>query len=175
MFWGLTRLRSAAAIALTLCEVATARHHSVPMECVPLGSGAQGAPGDCVEALSRSAQFWSSYSGYLREVPQLCYAFRRWNDIDTAKDIYRNATLEKLALIRLLVDREKSLKRTQEQWESLRIVNPAASGTAYTDSCHAGHGDFAWRSSGIGFRIQRGIASRFARIVGGTARCEVLL
>ena len=51
-------------------------------------------------ALSRSAQFWSSYSGYLREMracspdicvicylstvvilAQLCYAFRRWNEI----------------------------------------------------------------------------------------------
>ena len=52
-------------------------------------------------SLARSAQFWSSYSGYLREVrtsampyyrayifemnllsaAQLCQAFRRWNDI----------------------------------------------------------------------------------------------
>ncbi|KZT22727.1 hypothetical protein NEOLEDRAFT_626652 [Neolentinus lepideus HHB14362 ss-1] len=116
--------RVKAAISLTLCEVSTARHYSVPMECLPFGSESQPAsessPEDCVEALSRSAQFWSSYSGYLREVPQLCYAFRRWNDIDTAKDIYRNATLEKLALIRLLVTREKLLVQSQEQWEALR-------------------------------------------------------
>jgi hypothetical protein len=49
-----------------------------------------------VSALSRSAQFWSSYSGYLREIrepdhfyvmllmlpsAQLCFAFRRWMEI----------------------------------------------------------------------------------------------
>ncbi|KAG2067082.1 hypothetical protein BDR04DRAFT_945768, partial [Suillus decipiens] len=93
------------AIRLTLCELATARHHTPPLECSPFVNNVGPhiphlAVGDCVDALSRSAQFWSSYSGYLREIPQLCFAFRRWMEIDTAKDIYRNITLEKLALIR---------------------------------------------------------------------------
>ncbi|KAF8198577.1 hypothetical protein BJ912DRAFT_1055458 [Pholiota molesta] len=79
----------AAAITMTLCEVATAKHYSLPLECRPylhdeptgkarISSKVQG---ECVDSLARSAQFWSSYSGYLREVPQLCHAFRRWNDI----------------------------------------------------------------------------------------------
>ncbi|EGO03540.1 hypothetical protein SERLA73DRAFT_45709 [Serpula lacrymans var. lacrymans S7.3] len=62
------------AISMTLCELATARHHSPPLECsafadsrIPFVSTSH-VQGDCVEALSRSAQFWSSYSGYLREI-----------------------------------------------------------------------------------------------------------
>lgn len=102
---------------MTLCELATATHHSVPMECLPFAndsSDISADPRNCVEyvqapsiaikpnnshrALSRSAQFWSSYSGYLRETSkdllfflfearlrassaQLCFAFQRWNDI----------------------------------------------------------------------------------------------
>ncbi|KAJ7637056.1 hypothetical protein FB45DRAFT_742661, partial [Roridomyces roridus] len=49
--------RVKAAISMTLCELATATHHAVPLECKSF-----------TVALSRSAQFWSSYSGYLREV-----------------------------------------------------------------------------------------------------------
>ncbi|KAG8783289.1 hypothetical protein FRC20_005744 [Serendipita sp. 405] len=74
-----------AAIHLTICELKTAEHVTIPMECTeytassrsvrPSGSRA------CVEALYRSPQFWSSYSGYLRDIPQLCFAYRRWNEI----------------------------------------------------------------------------------------------
>ncbi|KAJ7885704.1 hypothetical protein B0H14DRAFT_2698767 [Mycena olivaceomarginata] len=85
--------RVEAAISMTLCELATATHHSPPLECASFAMDGR-SQGECVDALSRSPQFWSSYSGYLREVPQLCFAFRRWNDIDTARDTYRNATIE---------------------------------------------------------------------------------
>ncbi|KAH9856462.1 hypothetical protein C2E23DRAFT_807758 [Lenzites betulinus] len=111
--------RVRAALSMTLCELATAEHLSPPMECIPFQVGSDGQtwpytgdpPGKCVEALSRSAQYWSSYSGYLREVPQLCFAFRRWNDIDTAKDLHRNSTLQSLALLRHLTDREAAFER----------------------------------------------------------------
>ncbi|KIK02891.1 hypothetical protein K443DRAFT_131666 [Laccaria amethystina LaAM-08-1] len=62
-----------AAISMTLCEIATAKHYSLPLECHPF-SPERKDPRDprmqseCVDALSRSAQFWSSYSGYLREI-----------------------------------------------------------------------------------------------------------
>ncbi|KAI0711332.1 hypothetical protein C8Q76DRAFT_54822 [Earliella scabrosa] len=84
--------RVKAALAMTLCEIATAEHHSPPLECTPFQPGMDfdyipdESPGKCVSALSRSAQYWSSYSGYLREVPQLCFAFRRWNDIGSSLD-----------------------------------------------------------------------------------------
>ncbi|KAI0945380.1 hypothetical protein AcW1_001615 [Taiwanofungus camphoratus] len=108
--------RVKAAISMTLCELATATHHSTPLECESYAHvsdttssfGSKESPRDCVEALSRSAQYWSSYSGYLREVPQLCFAFRH-----TAREIYKNATIEKLALIRHLTDREKVMQAVQ--------------------------------------------------------------
>lgn len=108
---------------------------------------------DFCRALSRSAQYWSSYSGYLREIrkhfchemsheplirifviitAQLCYAFRRWNDIgtakimriqteleyspDTARSLYKNATTESLDSLKLLNLREEMSQ------ENLRLV-----------------------------------------------------
>ncbi|KIM55725.1 hypothetical protein SCLCIDRAFT_1220894 [Scleroderma citrinum Foug A] len=108
-----------AAISMTLCELATARHYAPPLECAAFAKGqvpSGHTQAECVEALSRSAQFWSSYSGYLREIPQLCFAFRRWSDIDVAKEIYRNITAEKLALVRFLTEREKNAVATQRSW-----------------------------------------------------------
>ncbi|OSD08176.1 hypothetical protein PYCCODRAFT_392631 [Trametes coccinea BRFM310] len=107
--------RVRAALSLTLCEIATAEHYSPPMECIPFQLGYDGgrsrpevlSGSKCVEALSRSAQHWSSYSGYLREVPQLCFAFQRWNDIDTAKELHQNTTRQSLTLLNHLTDREK--------------------------------------------------------------------
>ncbi|KIM42130.1 hypothetical protein M413DRAFT_70806, partial [Hebeloma cylindrosporum] len=72
-----------AAISMTLCELATARHYSLPLECAPYNTqgGRSSSPissrvqGECVDALARSAQFWSSYSGYLREVRALSFYF----------------------------------------------------------------------------------------------------
>ncbi|KAJ6610993.1 hypothetical protein B0H10DRAFT_2058042 [Mycena sp. CBHHK59/15] len=95
--------RVKAAISMTLCELATATHHSLPLECAAFTVDSEPSPnheGGCVDALSRSAQFWSSYSGYLRE--ETTYVA-----IDTAKDIYRNSTLEAMALIRFLLARER--------------------------------------------------------------------
>ncbi|KAH7924701.1 hypothetical protein BV22DRAFT_1120007 [Leucogyrophana mollusca] len=131
--------RVQAAIAMTLCELATARRHAPPMECgdftggripLPVGSAHQ-AQGECVEALSRSAQFWSSYSGYLREIrkfslpsgnPNYVTLFEDgWTLVDVAKDIYRNITLEKVSLIRIILNREKISKTNIQGWEhSLR-------------------------------------------------------
>ncbi|KAI0372102.1 hypothetical protein BV20DRAFT_143358 [Pilatotrama ljubarskyi] len=116
--------RVTAALSMTLCEIATAEQQSPPMECISfqiVGGDGQprpsfgGSPGKCVEALSRSAQYWSSYSGYLREIPQLCFAFRRWNDIDVAKELHRNSTLQSLALLQHLTDREIALAQTIDQ------------------------------------------------------------
>ncbi|EDR09726.1 uncharacterized protein LACBIDRAFT_319136 [Laccaria bicolor S238N-H82] len=62
-----------AAISMTLCEIATAKHYSLPLECRPFSPEGKDprdprTRSECVDALSRSAQFWSSYSGYLREI-----------------------------------------------------------------------------------------------------------
>ncbi|KAI0777285.1 hypothetical protein BD413DRAFT_515271 [Trametes elegans] len=115
--------RVKAALSMTLCEIATAENYSPPMECAPFQPGyndrrhvpSASSHGKCVEALSRSAQYWSSYSGYLREVPQLCFAYRRWNDIDTAKELHRNSTLQSLHLLNHLAERERRFTSSHQQ------------------------------------------------------------
>lgn len=118
-------------------------------------------------ALSRSAQYWSSYSGYLREVctyrqirelvilahiniAQLCFAFQRWNDIglafaiedicllkmtllDTAKEIHHNTTVESIAVLRYLSEREKRMQEARE--ESDAILEVGFDSTESTMSC----------------------------------------
>ncbi|TBU23634.1 hypothetical protein BD311DRAFT_67517 [Dichomitus squalens] len=115
-----------AAISMTLCEIATAKHTSPPMECAPFESDSNGmyalhaeSSGQCVLALSRSAQYWSSYSGYLREVAQLCFAFQRWNDIDVAKELYKNASIQTTDILRYMADREKHVEQAHEDSRSV--------------------------------------------------------
>lgn len=94
-----------AAISMAICELQTTEHAPVPMECNPSVKSWYStvhSSKSCVEALYRSPQLWSSYSGYLRQIPQLCFAYRRWHDIDTAKRIYQNATFEKVSLLKML-------------------------------------------------------------------------
>ncbi|KAF8331841.1 uncharacterized protein EI90DRAFT_3055606 [Cantharellus anzutake] len=106
--------RVRASISMTLCEITTTERLSVPLECQEYRNEAHYTFSDkrlskidtvqsqCVEALSRSAQLWTSYSGYLREIPQLCFAFGTWNEVDIAKSLYRNATIEISALLAVL-------------------------------------------------------------------------
>ncbi|KAK7033668.1 hypothetical protein VNI00_012668 [Paramarasmius palmivorus] len=115
--------RVEAAISMTLCELATAKHHSIPLECSsfsikqpPSFDTQPDSRSECVSALSRSAQFWSSYSGYLREIPQLCFTFQRWHDIDIARNIYHNITVEKLAFVKLLQEQEREKAHRSEAW-----------------------------------------------------------
>ncbi|KAI9458871.1 hypothetical protein BJY52DRAFT_1267638 [Lactarius psammicola] len=115
--------RVKAAISMTLCELRTAEFHSIPLECEVFleegDSGGRAPHGICVEALSRSTQSWASYSGYLREIPQLCFAYQRSNEKDLALEIYRNATIEKVAYIRRLMQRAEREEETRTIWQSL--------------------------------------------------------
>ncbi|KAG9007343.1 hypothetical protein FRB94_014465 [Tulasnella sp. JGI-2019a] len=113
------------AIGMTLCELKTAKHNTPPLECRAFSSNNRVAfdrrstQSSCVAALARSAQFWSSYSGYIRQVSQLCHAFRRSHDIDTARSLYRNATLEKVALLRVLSRRETALNDVRSDMRNI--------------------------------------------------------
>ncbi|KAK6980566.1 hypothetical protein R3P38DRAFT_2809053 [Favolaschia claudopus] len=83
-------------------------------------------------AIKSIPQAWTSYSGYLREirernnsftaalnvrVAQLCFAFRRWNDIDSPRDIYRNATLEVTSFLHMMSSKEAAEKQARNAWE----------------------------------------------------------
>ncbi|GAK66040.1 uncharacterized protein PAN0_011c4262 [Moesziomyces antarcticus] len=73
--------RMLASVQLTLCDL-QASSQSVPWECQSPAHEMQAIGlANCVEALSRSTRLWSSYAGYLREIPQMCFALQRWKDI----------------------------------------------------------------------------------------------
>ncbi|KAH9174697.1 hypothetical protein EDB89DRAFT_2067271 [Lactarius sanguifluus] len=102
---------------MTLCELRTAEFHSIPLECEVFleekAPGGRAPHGICVEALSRSTQSWASYSGYLREIPQLCFAYQRSNEKGM------NATIEKVAYIRRLMQHAKREDEMRTLWQSL--------------------------------------------------------
>ncbi|KAM0755036.1 hypothetical protein T439DRAFT_127842 [Meredithblackwellia eburnea MCA 4105] len=60
----------------------------------------------CVEAMSRSPQYWNSYSQNLREVATLCSAYRRWADIEQARDLYASTASSLSSFISQLKARE---------------------------------------------------------------------
>ncbi|KAJ1307688.1 hypothetical protein OPQ81_001779 [Rhizoctonia solani] len=108
------------AVGMTLCELATAEHASLPLECKDMHTlSSHRSVSQCVEALARSAQHWSSYSGYLREIPQLCTAYRRFNEIDHAKSIYANITSEKISFLSSLGNHYSELSRRQKELAGL--------------------------------------------------------
>ncbi|KAJ7847369.1 hypothetical protein B0H14DRAFT_2583652 [Mycena olivaceomarginata] len=53
----------------------------------------------------------------LTPAAQLCFAFRRWNDIDRARDIYRNTTIEITNLVRAITAREKADLTGKKLWD----------------------------------------------------------
>ncbi|KAF8491871.1 hypothetical protein F5888DRAFT_1619620, partial [Russula emetica] len=138
--------RVKAAIAMTLCELRTAEFHSIPLECevfLEEGGLSDRAPhGICVEALSRSTQSWASYSGYLREIPQLCFAYQRSNEKDLALEVYRNATIEKIAYIRHLMQRAEKEDEVHTRWQSLLLVRLPTFNDDFPPSAFGSHRTF---------------------------------
>ncbi|GAA5940682.1 hypothetical protein JCM10213_004285 [Rhodosporidiobolus nylandii] len=57
-------------------------------------------------ALLRSPQYWSSYSGYLREIVSTCSAFRRWADVELAKDLNEGSARRMSAFVEELRESE---------------------------------------------------------------------
>ncbi|BGP14783.1 hypothetical protein JCM10213v2_002738 [Rhodosporidiobolus nylandii] len=91
---------------MAMCEIRTAEGGKVPRECEDWEKGKRGEAAGCIEALSRSPQYWSSYSGYLREIVSTCSAFRRWADVEFAKDLNEGTARRMSAFVEELRDFE---------------------------------------------------------------------
>ncbi|KDE07104.1 hypothetical protein MVLG_02674 [Microbotryum lychnidis-dioicae p1A1 Lamole] len=109
----LNELRVKTAIKMALCEIRTSRSTRGPKECQPFEAGTDESnageepdPSSCVEALSRSPQYWSSYSGYLREIVILCSAYRRWEDTETARELHQSTATRLADFVQQLQDLE---------------------------------------------------------------------
>ena len=75
------------AIKLTLCELEMAE--DVPRECM---SSCTYNPYPCVRALETRPQWWTSFSGNLRDAALLCHAARHEVEKDQLLDLYRNVS-----------------------------------------------------------------------------------
>ncbi|SCV67463.1 BQ2448_5074 [Microbotryum intermedium] len=96
-------LRVKTAVKMALCEIKTSRSTQSPQECRAFeaardksNENGESDLSSCIEqvfsrlALSRSPQYWSSYSGYLREIVVLCSAYRRWEDTEIAREFHQS-------------------------------------------------------------------------------------
>ncbi|ORX50387.1 hypothetical protein BCR36DRAFT_404494 [Piromyces finnis] len=77
------------AVELTLCEL-TSANISIPTECQNNYKTRNMAK--CVETISRYNQLWTSYSGYFKDVVNMCYAIRYPLERNLLQNIHRNIT-----------------------------------------------------------------------------------
>ncbi|CCF52146.1 hypothetical protein NDA11_006784 [Ustilago hordei] len=133
-----------ASVLLTICDL-RASNQSVPLECSTTVEDSSLAT--CVEALSRSTRHWSSYAGYLREIPQICSSLQRWRDTDRARELYQAATREKVKLI----------KMWREKLEDVGMANEAERGE---------RGRWLGEMSGLAVRLREDLQSLLDQLRG---------
>ncbi|TIC10698.1 hypothetical protein E3Q15_02955 [Wallemia mellicola] len=63
--------RISVAIELTICDIKTTKSLTIPLECI-----GEYDKSYCLDAISRSSQLWSSYSGYFRDSLTICQSFK---------------------------------------------------------------------------------------------------
>eukprot|EP00835_Amoeboradix_gromovi_P001583 NODE_75_length_23373_cov_0.434261.p4 type:complete len:513 gc:universal NODE_75_length_23373_cov_0.434261:11228-9690(-) len=95
------------AIELTLCELKTASLDP-PLECIQLNQD------KCVNALSRMPQWWTSFSGYIKETVLMCYSVRYMIEKEELTDIYRNITYLQLFNYNVLKKHSDEFKKLKD-------------------------------------------------------------
>ncbi|GAA5946891.1 hypothetical protein JCM3765_002064 [Sporobolomyces pararoseus] len=108
--------RSEIAVRMALCEIGSAQSARTPKECLDWEQK-RGQVAFCVEALSRSPQYWASYSGYLREIVTHCSTFRRWADIELARDLHKAST----SILHDFVSRLKRYEETRSRRQDAEV------------------------------------------------------
>ncbi|KAG4301063.1 hypothetical protein PCK1_002762 [Pneumocystis canis] len=83
------------AVKLTLCELDTA-HIEIPEIC------RQESSRQCVKELEKRPQWWTSYSGYFRDITRICFYARTEVEKDQLLAIHRNLTYAQMGLLRNL-------------------------------------------------------------------------
>ncbi|OXG12580.1 hypothetical protein C366_05391 [Cryptococcus neoformans Tu401-1] len=125
--------RRAVAISFTLCSMQSALQ-PIPSECLPWWKSSEPPvkkisriisvwsntpPGEsdrqalCLGTIHRSPQDWNSYNTFLSDATQLCHALQGQQEVARARELYANATMEKIALLRHL--RKKDQDRLQHE------------------------------------------------------------
>ncbi|KTW25748.1 hypothetical protein T552_03361 [Pneumocystis carinii B80] len=84
--------KAAFAVKLTLCELGTA-HAEIPAAC------REKSLEKCVKELETRPQWWTSYSGYFRDVTRMCYVARTEVEKDQLLSLHRNLTQVQMVLL----------------------------------------------------------------------------
>ncbi|KAI8815662.1 uncharacterized protein EV422DRAFT_347748 [Fimicolochytrium jonesii] len=95
------------AVDLTLCEIATG---NIPIPASCQAESYQTDVYGCVEMLSHVPQLWTSYSGYLREVVNICFAIQYESHQSHISQLFENVTLQQITNLRLLVKHRREMK-----------------------------------------------------------------
>ncbi|KAH8552718.1 hypothetical protein BGW37DRAFT_528124 [Umbelopsis sp. PMI_123] len=108
------------AIALTKCELETA-NHSLPPVCA--GATTEQELLQCVASLAQIPQWWTSYSGYLRQVVSMCYAMRHSIERDIMERLHRNITVNQLINYDILRQQQNDLiLRQKKEQDSMQRI-----------------------------------------------------
>ncbi|KAI8907503.1 hypothetical protein DFJ77DRAFT_181475 [Powellomyces hirtus] len=102
------------AVHLTRCEISTASI-PIPPECQREATDLDVYA--CVEILSRVPQLWTSYSGYVREVVNMCFAIQYENHQNTVERLFNNVTMHQISSYRLLRRQHMDM----ENWHNQEI------------------------------------------------------
>ncbi|KAI9365463.1 hypothetical protein DFJ73DRAFT_807870 [Zopfochytrium polystomum] len=102
------------AVRLTNCEIRTASVEPPP-ECE---NGQKFSIKKCIEIYASSAQLWTSYSGYLRDVMTMCLAVRHAVERELLVELHSNITLGQLAQYRLLLQQLQDFARWRQHEEA---------------------------------------------------------
>ncbi|KAG2194327.1 hypothetical protein INT47_000254 [Mucor saturninus] len=111
------------ALTLTLCELQSA-DIKVPKECQFISQDPRYNSRDvkqCVKKLSKSAQTWTSYSGYFRDVVLICFAIRYPMEKEILQKLHVNITLNQLRNFNILQQQQEYLINWRnEEFKTLR-------------------------------------------------------
>ncbi|WWC86675.1 uncharacterized protein L201_001552 [Kwoniella dendrophila CBS 6074] len=131
------------AISFTICSMQSALQ-KIPSECsqwnpfssdglnqnenyslgsdLPEHNDLQEQQASCLSALHRSPQEWSAYNVYLSDTTQLCHALEARKQADLAHTRYVEANVEKVALLKLMKERESAQlareRNLSKDWEN---------------------------------------------------------
>lgn len=76
--------------------------------------------GNCSSSFSRSPQYWSSYTSFLRDIVQTCYALETWRDASEFKKLYRAMVFAQQDILSALVNESMHQVRRETAQNDVR-------------------------------------------------------
>ncbi|KAI7868288.1 hypothetical protein BDF14DRAFT_1795060 [Spinellus fusiger] len=112
-------------LMLTLCELSTASMKA-PRECRDIDSCTDKQAQQCVMKLATSPQTWTSYSGYFRDVEQMCFAIRYPIEKDLLEKLRRDIAENQIKNFGLLREQQaQMISWREEEMRNFEVIHDA--------------------------------------------------